>query len=74
MEPGSDHLHIGAPDGDISHRARIACEAAKTEYERAQSPVADRIVSQRDFETAKAEYERARLAYEATGRVEMAEV
>ena len=56
------------PDGDISHRARIAYEAAKTEYERAQSLVADRIVSQHDFETAKAEYERARLAYEATGR------
>lgn len=56
------------PDGDISQRARIAYDQAKAEYDRASALLADKLVSQRDFEAIRAEYERARLAYESTGR------
>ena len=52
-------------DGDPAERARIAYETAKTEYERAQRLVDDRIVSQKDFNTIRERYENARLAYEA---------
>ena len=50
-------------DGDPAERARIAYETAKTEYERAQRLVDDRIVSQKDFNTIRERYENARLAY-----------
>lgn len=50
-------------DGDPAERARTEYELAKAEYERAQSLVGDRIISQREFLRIKADYENARLAY-----------
>ena len=57
----SKHLQ----DGDPVQRARIAYETAQKEYERASSLVADKIVSQQEYEAAKSRYETARLSYEA---------
>lgn len=52
-------------DGDPITRARIAYETARKEYERVQKLVDDRIVSQKDFEAIRQNYENARVAYEA---------
>ncbi len=52
-------------DGDQSERARIAYETAKRDYQRAAALVKDKIVSEKDFNAAKAGYENAKLAYEA---------
>lgn len=52
-------------DGDQSQRAYIAYQIAKREYERMQPLAKDKIVSEKDFNAAKAEYESARIAYEA---------
>ncbi len=52
-------------DGDPAERARIGYEAAKTEYERAQKLAEENIISQKDFNAIREEYENARLTYEA---------
>lgn len=52
-------------EGDPVKRARIAYETAKSEYERAAKLVDKRIVSQKDFNQLKENYENARIAYEA---------
>ncbi len=52
-------------DGDAAQLARIEYEAAKDELERAQRLVADKIVSQKEYNEAKARYETANAAYEA---------
>lgn len=53
--------------GDVAERSRIAYETAKTAYDRAQNLVEDKIISQREYEVARENYEQARLAYEAVG-------
>ena len=55
-------------DGDAVERARIAYEKARAEYERDSSLVADRIVSQKEYEATVERYRTARLAYEAVAR------
>ena len=65
---GAELMSISArnvQDGDPVTRARVAYETAQKEYERAQKLVADRIVSQKDFEAVREKYENARIAYEA---------
>lgn len=52
-------------DGDPVKRARIAYETAKAEYERAAKLVDKQIVSQKDFNQLRENYENARIAYEA---------
>ena len=52
-------------NGDPAERTRIAYEAAKQEYERASKLVADKIVSEKEYNTIKTEYENARIAYNA---------
>lgn len=54
-----------AVDGDPVQRARIAYEQAKHEYERAETLIKDQIISEKDFQLAKAEYEAAHLTYES---------
>ncbi len=49
-------------DGDPTDKARAEYEAAKAEYERAQKLVAERIISQREFEARRLRYETARAA------------
>lgn len=65
---GAELLSISAEnlqDGDPVKRARITYERAKEEYERAEKLIGDRIVSEKDFNALKENYENARLAYEA---------
>lgn len=68
---GAPILHISAenmPDGDPVKRARIAYETAKQEYERAARLVENQIVSQKEFNVAKENYEKAQLTYEAIAK------
>lgn len=68
---GASILNISAenmPDGDPVKRARIAYETAKQEYDRAARLVESQIVSQKEFNTIKENYENARLAYEAIAK------
>lgn len=55
------------PEGDFSTRNKIVYENAKAEFERAEALKADRLITDKEYLAAKAEYERARLAYEAVG-------
>lgn len=52
-------------DGEPAEQARIAYEAAKNEYDRASKLTASGIVSQKEFDVIKQNYEKARLSYEA---------
>lgn len=52
-------------DGDPVKRARIAYERAKGEYERAEKLIGERIVSEKEFNVLKENYENACIAYEA---------
>jgi RND family efflux transporter MFP subunit len=52
-------------EGNPAERARIAYDQAKAAYERGARLVEQQIISQKDFERLKAEYEQARLSYEA---------
>lgn len=51
--------------GDVAARTKAAYETAKREYERMAQLVDDKIVSLKDFEQARLNYENARAAYEA---------
>lgn len=55
-------------DGDQAQRARINYLAAKREYDRALPLVNDKIISEKDFNLVRTEYETARLSYEAIGK------
>lgn len=71
VSKGAAILNISAdnmPDGDPVKRARIAYETAKKEYERAAKLVESQIISQKDFNTIKENYENARLTYEAIAK------
>ncbi|MGN0282766.1 MAG: efflux RND transporter periplasmic adaptor subunit [Prevotella sp.] len=50
-------------DGDPTAKAKAAYEAAKKEMERLKELVSDKIVSQREWEQAKMNYETARATY-----------
>ena len=52
-------------DGDVALRLKNAYETAWKEYERMKGLVADKIVSEKDFEQARLAYENAKVAYEA---------
>ena len=60
----SNHL----AEGDPVEKARVAYETAKKEYERMESLLPDRIVSEKDFARAKEAYENARISYEAVAK------
>lgn len=65
---GATVAHISArdlPDGDPVERLRVAYVTAREAYERGQQLAAERIVSQAQLEALRADYESARLAYEA---------
>lgn len=71
ISKGAAILNISAenmPDGDPVKRARIAYETAKQEYDRAAKLVESQIISQKDFNTIKENYENARLTYEAIAK------
>lgn len=52
----------GIVDGDASMAAKIAYDAAKKAYDRAASLVKDKIISQREYDEAKANLEQAEVA------------
>jgi RND family efflux transporter MFP subunit len=54
-------------DGDIAVRTRAVYEKAKSEYERAQELIKDRIISEKDFNQAVSDYEMAKTAFDAIG-------
>lgn len=56
------------PEGDPVQRARIQYDKAERDYERARQLVKDRIISDKDFQLAKAEFEAAELTYNAIRR------
>ena len=55
--------HVG--EGDYFTKVKTAYETAKANYERAEALVKDRIISQKEHEAARLEYDNARSAYEA---------
>lgn len=55
-------------DGDQARRIEIAYLAAKREYERALPLVEEQIITQKDFNAIRSEYETAQLAYQAIGQ------
>lgn len=57
----SKHLR----DGDPIEKAQQSYETARSEWERSKRLVKDRLISVREFEQRKAEYENARISYEA---------
>lgn len=59
-------------DGNYALKIKLAYETAKKEYERMQELVGDKIVSAKDFEQARLNYENAKAAYEAVNGKETA--
>lgn len=55
-------------NGDAVAKARAAYDAARADYERAETLVADRIIAEKDFIQARAAYETARAAYEGVAK------
>lgn len=55
----------GLQDGDPAVKSKAAYEAAEKEYRRAEKLVADKIISEKEFEQARLNYENARAAYQA---------
>lgn len=55
--------HLG--EGDYYSKVKANYEKAKSEYERAQSLVKDKIISQREYEASRLDYENAKIAFEA---------
>lgn len=50
-------------DGDEARKAAVSFETAQSEYERATRLYQSQIISQKEYNRIKAEYEKARLAY-----------
>lgn len=55
-------------DGNQVQRLRVNYLAAKREYERATPLVKERIISEKEYNAIKMEYESARLAYEGVSK------
>ena len=55
----------GLSDGNVAAKAKHAYENAKKEYERMEALIGDKIVSGKDFEQARLNYENAKVAWEA---------
>ncbi len=58
--------HIG--EGDPSQKAISAYNIAKQDFERAESLIQDKLISQNEYNTIRLNYENARITYEALGR------
>lgn len=59
-------------DGNYALKIKLAYETARKEYERMEQLVGDKIVSAKDFEQARLNYENAKAAYDAVGGKETA--
>ncbi len=52
-------------EGDYYSRIKANFEKSKAEYERAQKLITDKIISQKEFETIRLNYQNAQLAFDA---------
>lgn len=55
-------------DGDPSLKAKSAYEIAKKEFDRAESLIGDRLISQKEYNELRLNYENAKVAYDAVGQ------
>lgn len=52
-------------EGDYYSKVNAAYQKAKTEFERAETLVKDRIISQKEYESIRLDYQNAKIAYDA---------
>lgn len=57
-------------NGDYLSRLKSSYEAAKKEYDRAESLIGDKLISEKAYNEARLNYENARTAYEPFARAE----
>ena len=55
------------PEGELTRRNELALTQAEQDYTRARKLIEDKLITEKELLAAKTEYERAKLAYEATG-------
>lgn len=55
-------------DGDPALKAKSAYEIAKREFERAESLIEDKLISQKEYNELKLAFENAQIAYDAVGK------
>lgn len=68
VQKGQSLLQISSKDiaeGDYYTKVKATYEAAKASYDRAEALVKDKIISQKEFESTKLEFENAKTAYNA---------
>lgn len=71
VRAGESLLGISAKnmgEGDPVIKARSAYNIAKQEYDRAESLIGDKLISQKEYNEIKLNYENAKVTYEALGR------
>lgn len=55
-------------DGDPTMKAKSTYKIAENEFERAGSLIKDKLISQKEYNTAKLNYEQAKISYESIGQ------
>jgi len=55
-------------DGDPTSRAKAAYDIASREYQRAESLIGDKLISEKEYNEIKLTYENAKIAHQAVGR------
>lgn len=68
VQKGQSLFQISSKDiaeGDYYTKVKATYEAAKANYDRAEALVKDKIISQKEFESTKLEFENAKTAYNA---------
>ena len=68
VQKGQTLFQISSKDiaeGDYYTKVKATYEAAKASYDRAEALVKDKIISQKEFESTKLEFENAKTAYNA---------
>ncbi|MFV0311707.1 MAG: efflux RND transporter periplasmic adaptor subunit [Dysgonomonas sp.] len=55
-------------DGDPSIKAKTAYNIAQREYQRAESLIGDKLISQKEYNEIKLNYENAKVSYQAIGQ------
>ena len=68
VQKGQSLFQISSKDiaeGDYYTKVKATYEAAKDSYDRAEALVKDKIISQKEFESTKLEFENAKTAYNA---------
>lgn len=71
VHKGSPLVVLSSKDmvgGNPVQRAKVAYDIARQEYGRAKGLLESKIVSQKDFNSIKQEYENARISYEAVAK------